>query len=168
MTGLAGDDVHDVLAPTKDPLRLPRLPRSATLRSSMSMANLRVPLNSARALPSEAETQRVKDLETLSLLDPDEATLRKQFDLWDADGSGHIDFNELSIALHTFGFRHTPAEVQEILDKADSDRSGQLSYAEFRRAIRTPSAAEKWVASMPISRLIATQVCGGVLPAEPA
>ena len=113
-------------------------------------------------MPSEAETQLVKDLETLSLLDPDEATLRKQFELWDADGSGHIDFNELTIALHNFGFKHTPAEVNEILDKADADRSGHLSYAEFRRAFKTPSAAEKWVASMPVSRLIATQVCRGV------
>ena len=153
--------VLPALAPTKDSLRLPRLPRY-TLRTSMSMATLRRPLNAARALPSEAETQLVKDLETLSLLDPDEATLRKQFELWDADGSGHIDFNELTIALHNFGFKHTPAEVNEILDKADADRSGHLSYAEFRRAFKTPSAAEKWVASMPVSRLIATQVCRGV------
>jgi Ca2+-binding EF-hand superfamily protein len=62
----------------------------------------------------------------------DESRLRTVFSSIDVDGSGSIDENELLQAMRKLGLTHlTKAQVKKILVKVDSDKSGDVSYAEF-------------------------------------
>ena len=56
---------------------------------------------------------------------------RDCFNLFDQDNSGCIDAAELKMALTRFGRETTDAEVREMLDLADADGSGKLSFWEF-------------------------------------
>ena len=130
--------------------KLPAVPMQRRL-------SMRASLSSASLLPTH-EAQHVQDMEILAQLECDEPTLQKQFEMWDKDRSGFIDCDELKTALQNLGLKHTPAEVEEIMKNADADGSGHIDFAEFRKAVKTPSAAEKWILAMPLARLLATQM----------
>ena len=50
-----------------------------------------------------------------------------------ADRSMHIDARELRMALRKLGYRPTHREAKRLIDDADEDGSGTLSYEEFLR-----------------------------------
>ena len=58
--------------------------------------------------------------------------LEKLFEIADVDGSGTIDREELELALKKLGFSHlTEAQIDKIMDKADSDDNCVIDYDEF-------------------------------------
>merc|ERR1712196_719282 len=58
--------------------------------------------------------------------------LEKLFEIADVDGSGTIDRTELELALKKLGFSHlTEAQIDKIMDKADSDDNCVIDYDEF-------------------------------------
>jgi hypothetical protein len=59
------------------------------------------------------------------------ADATEAFDLFDADGSGGIDFKELKTALSSVGCTPTDSEVDIMMRDADKDRNGQLELNEF-------------------------------------
>ncbi|XP_022192471.1 calcium-binding mitochondrial carrier protein SCaMC-1-B isoform X1 [Nilaparvata lugens] len=59
----------------------------------------------------------------------DEERLEKIFKSLDVDGNGKIDIHDLSVALKDFGVHHKYA--QKFLERSDSNKSGDISLAEF-------------------------------------
>eukprot|EP00286_Rhodomonas_abbreviata_P013276 CAMPEP_0181316098 /NCGR_PEP_ID=MMETSP1101-20121128/15715_1 /TAXON_ID=46948 /ORGANISM="Rhodomonas abbreviata, Strain Caron Lab Isolate" /LENGTH=548 /DNA_ID=CAMNT_0023423325 /DNA_START=32 /DNA_END=1678 /DNA_ORIENTATION=+ len=66
------------------------------------------------------------------------AETRRVFDAFDMDGSGSINATELSMALMCNGFPFpSKEEVQQAIQKADTDGNGQLSFEEFEALVAT-------------------------------
>ena len=53
---------------------------------------------------------------------------RQNFNLFDKDGSGFLDRNEVKVALESMGDQVTDDEVNGILQQGDVDRDGKISY----------------------------------------
>lgn len=51
--------------------------------------------------------------------------------VFDKDGNGTIDLEELRTALTQIGETMTDTEVEELFEAADSNRDGSLDYNEF-------------------------------------
>lgn len=65
------------------------------------------------------------------------AAYRKAFNRFDEDGSGEIDFEELTNALQSLGERPSPEMVRNLIDVVDLDSSGQIDFEEFVVMMRT-------------------------------
>ena len=57
--------------------------------------------------------------------------LKQTFDIFDRDGSGSIETEELSNVLEALGQKITESELQEIVERLDLDRDGQIDFEEF-------------------------------------
>ncbi|ERM96268.1 hypothetical protein AMTRI_Chr09g15000 [Amborella trichopoda] len=57
--------------------------------------------------------------------------LKQMFKNMDTDGSGTITYEELRAGLNRLGSRLSEAEVKQLMDAADVDRSGSIDYIEF-------------------------------------
>jgi centrin-1 len=58
--------------------------------------------------------------------------LREVFDLFDTDGSGGIDAEELKAAMKALGFTDTSSShVQEMMQGVDKDKDGHIDFDEF-------------------------------------
>eukprot|EP01063_Lacrimia_lanifica_P008622 TRINITY_DN15695_c0_g1_i1.p2 TRINITY_DN15695_c0_g1~~TRINITY_DN15695_c0_g1_i1.p2 ORF type:complete len:191 (+),score=117.85 TRINITY_DN15695_c0_g1_i1:59-574(+) len=63
--------------------------------------------------------------------------LREVFDLFDSDGSGTIDSDEIGAVLTAFGFsKLDDDEVKALVAKYDVDFSGTLEYDEFEDLVK--------------------------------
>jgi Ca2+-binding EF-hand superfamily protein len=68
--------------------------------------------------------------------DEERETLVRAFRLFDRNGDGVIDKNELKQALTTLGFsKLTEEEVDELFAEADADDSGAIDFNELVRVI---------------------------------
>ncbi len=68
---------------------------------------------------------------------PSEAILRRAFDLFDINGDGVVDFDEIKISMFKyFGLRLTKDETRSMLILYDTDESGALCYEEFKVMIQ--------------------------------
>lgn len=73
----------------------------------------------------------------------DEGTLTKEeeekcweaFSAFDKDSSGYIDANELRIVLEMMGQKTTEEEIFRMIAEADSENTGKITYAQFKRVI---------------------------------
>lgn len=63
--------------------------------------------------------------------DPDKE-LRDAFAVFDADGSGTISRNELKKLMKSLGQTLSDAELSAMMDEVDSDKSGEIDFAEFK------------------------------------
>lgn len=61
----------------------------------------------------------------------DEALIKEMFDLFDADGGGSIDVEELTHALINLGIADTKDEIDRLVAQIDVDGSGEIEYGEF-------------------------------------
>lgn len=53
------------------------------------------------------------------------------FVLFDEDGSGELDTEELGNVIRSIGFQVSEAEVVDMVEESDEDRSGALDFIEF-------------------------------------
>ena len=60
---------------------------------------------------------------------------------------------EFEAALRKLGLEWSGQEVDELFRAVDTDKSRSIDYAEFRRALRTPCAVEKWANTIPWPKL---------------
>ena len=72
-----------------------------------------------------------KGLQSRGLTEEQQAELKEAFDLFDADGSGEIDFRELKAAFKALGFQVPKEELKKMFDAVDTDGSGQIEFPEF-------------------------------------
>lgn len=61
-----------------------------------------------------------------------ESDIREAFDLFDVDGSGSIDVEEMEEAMKALGVNVTKNEIKKMMDSVDEDKSGMVSYEEFK------------------------------------
>ncbi|XP_061173346.1 uncharacterized protein LOC133182517, partial [Saccostrea echinata] len=59
--------------------------------------------------------------------------IKAAFELFDKDGSGFIDSAELKAVLHSLKQNPTDADVQAMIDELDTNKNGQIDYAEFEK-----------------------------------
>merc|ERR1712151_1137089 len=59
--------------------------------------------------------------------------IKEAFELFDADGSGQIDVEELKIATRALGFEPKKGEIEAMIASVDDDGSGQIGFDEFLR-----------------------------------
>lgn len=60
-----------------------------------------------------------------------EESLKYAFDLFDADGSGYIDRNEVRQLMKKLAQTLTNEEIDAIMEEGDADGDGQISFPEF-------------------------------------
>ena len=51
--------------------------------------------------------------------------------MFDTDGSGSIDAQELKVAMRALGFEPKKEEIRKIIQEADRDNSGCIDFSEF-------------------------------------
>jgi Ca2+-binding EF-hand superfamily protein len=59
------------------------------------------------------------------------ASYYEAFQLFDEDGSGELDTEELGNVIRSIGFQVSEAEVVDMVEESDEDRSGALDFIEF-------------------------------------
>lgn len=59
------------------------------------------------------------------------AELRDVFNLFDEDGSGSLDAEELNFVLRSVGLAPSKSEVRRMIDEVDADGSGMIEWPEF-------------------------------------
>mmetsp|Transcript_89925 Transcript_89925/g.178711 ORF Transcript_89925/g.178711 Transcript_89925/m.178711 type:complete len:257 (-) Transcript_89925:133-903(-) len=67
------------------------------------------------------------------LTDVQKAEIKEAFDLFDMDGSGEIDLQEMHVAMRALGLEPSKEETEKFLLSADSDDSGHIGYREFEQ-----------------------------------
>ena len=71
--------------------------------------------------------------------------------MFDADGGGTISTRELGYAMRSMGMNPTEAELLEMINKFDTDGSGQIEFPEFcnmmasRMSDNDDEEAVRWV-----------------------
>ncbi|XP_023234289.1 calmodulin-alpha-like isoform X2 [Centruroides sculpturatus] len=63
----------------------------------------------------------------------DEDEIMEAFRLFDKNGDGYIDANELRSAMKSLGEKLTAEETEEMIRHADINDDGLINYAEFAR-----------------------------------
>jgi len=59
------------------------------------------------------------------------ASYKEAFVLFDSDGSGELDTEELGNVIRSIGFQVSESEVVDMVEESDEDRSGALNFLEF-------------------------------------
>ena len=80
---------------------------------------------------SEADTHTNNVQKPFELTKEQKQELKEAFEVFDADGDGHIDANELQIVLEAVGRKMELHEVQEAIKKVDEDQTGEIEFDEF-------------------------------------
>eukprot|EP01065_Artemidia_motanka_P042171 TRINITY_DN5608_c5_g1_i1.p2 TRINITY_DN5608_c5_g1~~TRINITY_DN5608_c5_g1_i1.p2 ORF type:complete len:197 (+),score=100.11 TRINITY_DN5608_c5_g1_i1:68-592(+) len=66
----------------------------------------------------------------------DDKWIEQVFDLYDEDGSGAIDLDELSKAMHSVGLEIPRDELAEMMKKIDADGNQTIEKAEFKHMVK--------------------------------
>merc|ERR1712139_609129 len=59
------------------------------------------------------------------------AEIKEEFDIFDTDGSGSIDTNELKVAMKALGMDAKSEEIRKLINDIDSDGDGTIDFDEF-------------------------------------
>ena len=62
--------------------------------------------------------------------------MRRAFELFDADGTGKITFDNLKRIATELGENMTDDEIHEMLNEADRDDDGMNDFGEFKRVMQ--------------------------------
>lgn len=66
-----------------------------------------------------------------------EDQIKQAWSLFDDDGSGTIDKNELKLVMQKLGLNPTQDELTEIVNDIDKDGDGDIDFSEFLRLMST-------------------------------
>merc|ERR1711904_662290 len=59
--------------------------------------------------------------------------IKEAFDLFDTDGSGSIDVNELKVAMKALGMDAKSEEIRKVIKLFDDDKTGTVSFKNLKR-----------------------------------
>uniref|UniRef100_A0A3B3SZQ1 Centrin 1 n=1 Tax=Paramormyrops kingsleyae TaxID=1676925 RepID=A0A3B3SZQ1_9TELE len=68
--------------------------------------------------------------------------IREAFELFDTEGSGHIDVKELKVAMRALGFEPKKEEIKRMVSEVDKDGTGKIDFNDFL-TVMTQKMAEK-------------------------
>ena len=74
-----------------------------------------------------------------------EHEIREAFDLFDTDGSGTINMQELKVAMRSLGFEPKEGEVEKMVEEVDKDGSGTIEYGEFLEMMTSKFSSKDFV-----------------------
>ena len=83
-------------------------------------------------MASKGKEQRSHDF---TLTDSEKQELRQAFNLFDRDGGGRIDADEVRVALRVLGFNPTLEELRQMIAHVDPSRSGTIDFNQFTKII---------------------------------
>jgi hypothetical protein len=75
-----------------------------------------------------------------SLIDTKYKMLGSAFRALDEDGSGTVDRDEFEMAISHFNLGFPRGKLTELFDEIDADGSGEITYAEFCKKMRSMEA----------------------------
>jgi centrin-1 len=81
----------------------------------------------------EKKQWRAEDYVTLTLPLEEVKDIKTAFDIFDNDGSGTVDPQELKVAFQQLGFEGNNKFIYQILAELDDDYSGGIDFGEFIR-----------------------------------
>ena len=81
------------------------------------------------AAPARRKAQRA------DLTEEQKLELQEAFNMFDTDGSGKIQANELRVALRALGFEPTKDELRRMITDVDKKGDGKLDFPQFMEAI---------------------------------
>lgn len=89
----------------------------------------------SKSQPKHVESKKFKLEDYANLVVPIEEVkdIKVAFDIFDNDGSGTVDPQELKKAFESLGFEGNNKFVYQILAELDDDYSGGIDFAEFMR-----------------------------------
>jgi len=70
-----------------------------------------------------------------ALTEQQKKEIKDAFNLFDADGSGSIDANEMRVAMKALGFEPKEEEIQHMIADVDEDGNATVEYDEFYKMI---------------------------------
>merc|ERR1711977_654680 len=62
--------------------------------------------------------------------------IKEAFDLFDTDGSGSIDVNELKVAMKALGMDAKSEEIRKLINDIDSDGDGTIDFDELLKVFK--------------------------------
>ena len=65
------------------------------------------------------------------LSDQQLADYKETFSMFDRDGDGTIDADELGTVMNSLGINPTESEIREMIEKVDLDKNGTIDFGEF-------------------------------------
>merc|ERR1712022_96332 len=83
----------------------------------------------AMAMGRAGADKRAADLKNLT--DEQKQELREAFDLFDADGSGAVDFSQLHTAMKALGFEPKKEEIAKMVKEMDKGGDATVDFEEF-------------------------------------
>ena len=99
-------------------------PKSEIRRASMSFVTT---LHRGLVLRAEGEEKRAFE----DIRESEIESLRRVFDEVDADGSGHVDQDELHEAMRRAGKKISRRQCRALFNEADQDGDGTIDFKEF-------------------------------------
>jgi centrin-1 len=71
----------------------------------------------------------------IKLTEQQKLEIKEAFDIFDTDGSGNIDANELKVAMRALGFEPTKDELKRMIAEMDSTGKGTIDFPEFMQLV---------------------------------
>ena len=90
----------------------------------------------------EKKVFKAEDYATVLIPVEEVRDIKTAFDIFDGDGSGVVDPQELKTAFEQLGFQGNNKFIYQILAELDDDQSGGIDFAEFLR-LATAKLGEK-------------------------
>lgn len=75
--------------------------------------------------------QRKSKSNRIQLTAPQKQEIREAFDLFDTDGTGHIDVKELKVTMRALGFEPKKEDIKKILMDLGKDGNSSIDYNDF-------------------------------------
>merc|ERR1711937_953495 len=82
------------------------------------------------------------------LTDEQVQQIAQAFQLFDTDGSGTIETQELKIAMRALGFEPKQEEIDKMVRDVDDDGSGSVDFPEFLDLSQSRKRLTKWSAML--------------------
>ncbi|XP_033629321.1 uncharacterized protein LOC117291613 [Asterias rubens] len=115
------------------PNTLPEFPSAPQQRRMSVRRNSTLPMHGVStpaATRRTSVTPKVKEPEP-ALTAEQKAAFKEAFDLFDSNGGGSIDAEELAEALNSVDIHLSVDEIKEVLQAIDKDGSGEIDFEEF-------------------------------------
>ena len=68
--------------------------------------------------------------------DNEEENLKAAFEVFDKDGNGYIDREELKDIMKQLGNNFTDQQISKMMEEADTDKDGKIDFGEFKQMMK--------------------------------